>query len=393
MAVLVAMSAVSPLALNIYVPSMPGMVGAFETSATMVQLTLSLYLASIAVTQLIIGPLSDVYGRRPVVLYGLVLFIIGTLICRFAPTIDTLIMGRVIQGAGGCTGLVLARSVVRDLYGREKSASMIGYVTMGMAVAPMIAPAIGGILDGLYGWQSGFDLMILIGVLVLAATVADLNETNQNRKPNLGLRQTVASYRTLGRYPAFWAFAATSSFSTAVFFSFLGGAPFVVTDVLDMTPTEYGFFFIMVAGGYIVGNFLSGRFAERNGIVTMMLAGNSLSIVAVSAIGIGFALEVHHPLTLFGPMFVSGIANGLTLPSAIAGAVSVRTDLAGSAAGLSGSLQVGAGAIASAIVGALIGAGTFGPTVWPLVVCMGCASALAFVSGLLCLPFRQQLPD
>jgi len=393
LAILVAMSAISPLALNIFMPSMPGMVDVFQTSPAMVQLTLSLFLVAISLSQLIVGPLSDHYGRRPILLLGLSLFVIGSATCRFAPSIEALIAARIVQGAGGCAGIVLARTVVRDLFSREKSASMIGYVTMGMAVAPMIGPAIGGYLDELRGWESSFDLMILFGIVVLIGAYWDLNETNRHPSPTFGLNQTLKSFATLSRYRAFWAFSLTSAFATCVFFSFLGGAPFIVTKLMHLTPSQYGLYFVLVAVGYITGNFLSGRYAERLGLFTMITAGNILSMLAVTVIGCGFALELHHPLALFGPMFFTSMANGLTLPNAIAGAVSVRPDLAGAASGLSGSMQIGAGAAASAIVGALIASDMFAASGWPLVLVMATSSVLAFITGLLCLGLRDDLAE
>src|SRR5690606_11417779 len=151
---LVAVAAVSPLGINIYLPSMPGMAADFGVDFAAIQLTLSLYLLTVAIGQLFIGPLSDRYGRRPVLLAGLAAFVLGSLLCLIAADIGLLLAGRVLQAVGGCAGITLSRAVVRDLYGREQAASMIGYVTMGMAVAPMLAPSIGGALDGVYGWQA-----------------------------------------------------------------------------------------------------------------------------------------------------------------------------------------------------------------------------------------------
>jgi len=393
LAILIAMAAISPLAMNISMPSMPGMVSVFDTSAAMVQLTLSLFLVAISLSQLLIGPLSDFFGRRPVLLASMALFVLASVACRFAPDIEALIAARILQGASGCAGLVLARTIVRDLYSRDKSASMIGYVTMGMAVAPMVGPAIGGYLDGIGGWQSSYDLMILLGVLVVIGAYWDLNETNHNRSPDFGLRQTVKSYAVLTHYSAFWAFTLTSSFAACVFFSFLGGAPFIVTTLMNLTPSEYGLYFTLVAGGYITGNFLSGRFSERFGVFRMIMTGNVFSLLAVSAMGINFALENYHPLALFGPMFFSSLSNGMTLPNAVAGAVSVRPDLAGAASGLSGSLQMGMGAAASMTVGALIASTQFGGTGWPLVTVMAVSSVLAFLSGLFCLALRNEATD
>lgn len=391
LAILIAMAAISPLAMNIFMPSMPGMVKVFDTSPAMVQLTLSLFLVAISLSQLLIGPLSDFFGRRPVLLASMAFFVLASFACRFAPNIEALIAARILQGASGCAGLVLARTVVRDLYSREKSASMIGYVTMGMAVAPMVGPAIGGYLDGINGWQSSYDLMIVLGILVLVGAYWDLNETNHNCSPDFGLRQTLQRYAILSRYSSFWAFTLTSSFASCVFFSFLGGAPFIVTNIMHLAPSEYGLYFTLVAGGYITGNFLSGRYSERFGVFRMIMTGNLLSMVAVGAMGIGFALEIYHPLALFGPMFFSSLSNGLTLPNAVAGAVSVRPDLAGAASGLSGSLQTGIGAGASITVGALIASNIFGETGWPLVLVMAVSSGLAFLTGLMCLTIRNEV--
>ena len=390
LAILVAMAAIGPLALNIFMPSMPGMVRVFETTPAMVQLTLSLFLVAIAVAQLIIGPLSDHYGRRPVLLAGMILFVIASLACRLSPTIEALIAARILQGASGCFGLVLSRSIVRDLYQREKSASMIGYVTMGMAVAPMIGPAIGGYLDIVAGWQTPFDLMIVLGLIVLIACYFTLGETNTNPTPSFGLTESLKSYRKLLSSPNFLGFSATSALATCVFFAFLGGAPFIVTEIMGLTPVDYGLYFALVAGGYLVGNFLSGRFAERLGVIAMITTGNVLSLAAIGVMGLGFALGILHPLMLFGPVFFTSMANGMILPNAIAGAVSIRPDLAGAASGLSGSLQMGAGAAASAVVGALLTTSKFAGTQWPLILVMGVASIAAFTAGLVCIVLERR---
>ncbi len=376
--ILVTISTVSPLALNIYLPSMPSLVGLFDTTMARVQLTLSLYLAAFALAQIVIGPLSDRYGRRPVLLWGMVVFMLGSLACALAPDIDFLIAGRILQAAGGSTGIVLGRAIVRDLYDRRQAASMIGYVTMGLAVAPMVGPAIGGVLDHVFGWTASFYLMVLIGLVVLVVSWFDLHETNL-QPSSAGLVGLLRGFGALARVPAFWAYALTSSFASSVFFTFLGGAPFVSVELLAMAPAVYGFYFMMVAGGYIIGNWISGRFAVRIGVRRMILAGTVLQAISVLLIGLAFAVIQAHPLSLFAPMFLVGIANGTCLPSAIAGAVSVRPELAGAASGLSGSLQIGTGAVSSALVGWLLSGVLWPGTIWPLILVMGVCVVLSIV--------------
>lgn len=379
-AILVLISAVNPLAMNIYLPSLPALVDVFDTTLAKVQLTVSLYLAAVAVAQIVIGPLSDKVGRRPVLLWGLVVFVAGSLICALSPSIGVFLAGRVLQAAGGCTGIVLGRAIVRDLYDRKQSASMIGYVTMGLAVAPMVGPAIGGIIDPAFGWAASSVLVAAVGTLVLAAAFVNLHETNRLRMGG-GFGALVRSYGQLLALPVFWAYALTAAFTSCVFFAFVGGGPFIASEILNMSPTQIGFYFMPVAAGYIIGNWLSGRYSGTAGVARMILYGNILLFFAILSIGVFFGLGLLHPLSLFGPVFFVGLANGICLPSSIAGAVSVRPDLAGAASGLSGSLQIGFGAVTSALVGWLLSGVLWAGTVWPLVLVMAVACALTLICG------------
>jgi DHA1 family bicyclomycin/chloramphenicol resistance-like MFS transporter len=374
-ALLVAVAAVSPLGINMYLPSMPGMARAFGVDFTTIQLTLSLYLAAMAVGQLIIGSLSDRFGRRPVLLTGLLVFVIGSLICLSAQNVGALFAGRVVQALGGCAGITLSRAIVRDLYGRNQVASMIGYVTMGMAVAPMLAPTIGGMLDTLYGWRASFVFLMLFGGLALLFTFLSLPETNHNRGTAGSVRQLWHSYTSLLRSRLFWGYTLAASFISAVFFAFLAGAPYVMIELMGRSPAEYGFYFAIVPSGYILGNFVTGRFAGRIGPNRMILIGTVMALLSVAAMAVVFATGVLHPMALFGPMFFIGTGNGLVLPSGIAGAVSVKPDIAGAAAGLSGSLQIGFGALVAPVIGA-----TLSTTVWPLIIIMAVCSLLAIAS-------------
>ncbi|MBD1546693.1 multidrug effflux MFS transporter [Roseibium aggregatum] len=368
--ILIAISTISPLSMNIYLPSMAGMVTAFDTTTGMVQLTMSLFLVSIAVSTIVLGPLSDRFGRRPVVLWGMALYVVSSVLCLLAPTIEALIAARVLQALGGCTGIVLSRAIVRDLYERDKAASMIGYVTMGMAIGPMLAPVIGGLLDQFYGWRGGFYTMLVLGIAVLGIAWFNLHETNFKRSEGAGLGTLWRNMRTVMRLPVFWAFSLVVGFTSSVYFAFLGGAPFIAGNILGMPPSEMGFYFTFIAVGYIIGNFISGRIAERIGVYPMIVFGSVLPTIAVAAVSLVLILDIGHPLALFVPMFFVGLGNGICLPSAVSGAVSAKADLAGAASGLAGSIQIGSGAITSALVAWMLSDTMWPTTAWPMVGAM-----------------------
>jgi len=372
MAILVAVSGLNPIAVNMFVPAMPEIMRGLGTDHAMIQLVLSAYLFSTAAAQLTLGSLSDRFGRRPILIGGLILFIIASAICTVAESIEMLIAARILQGGGGCVGIVLGRAVIRDRYDRDRAASMLGYVTMGFAMAPMVGPVIGGLLNDNVGWRSIFALQTALGIIVAVTSYLFLPETHDPAK-TAGDRPTLRhSFATLARIPAFWAYSLTCAFGTSVFFSFLGGTPFVATDMLGMTGTEYGLYFILVPGGFLIGNFLTARYSQRIGLYFMIVAGSLVALFAVLGMAAVFAAGWYHPLALFVPMYAIGFANGLTLANALAGAVSVRPDLAGAASGLAGSMQIGFGAVATVVIGALLAATH---SVLPLTICMALLAA------------------
>ncbi|MCU0830158.1 MAG: multidrug effflux MFS transporter [Rhizobiaceae bacterium] len=347
-------AAMSPLAINIFVPSLPQIVTHFSTTYATAGLGLSLFLAAMAVLQLIIGPLSDRFGRRPVMLGGVGLFIIGTGLCLFAPSIEAFLAGRLVQ-ACAVAGIILSRAIVRDLVSREKAASAIGYVTMGMAVAPMIAPAIGGLLDEWYGWQASFVFLGFLGAMGLIALAANLPETNAHR--GAPMAEQLSHYGKLSRTPAFWLFAAAGSSGSAVFFAFLGGAPALASGPLGLSPSQYGLWFAIGAIGYMIGNFMSGRFSERVGIDRMIRSGALITLAGCALPALLFATLGLSAAALFGPTLLLGIGNGMLLPNTTAAAISVRPDAAGAASGVIGSAQTAIGAILSATAGAVVAGG------------------------------------
>jgi MFS transporter, DHA1 family, multidrug resistance protein len=353
LAILVAISALQPFALNVLAPATPGLARALATDYATIQLTLTVYLATVAVTQLFVGPISDRIGRRPCILAGIALFLIGSLLGALAGSIETLLMSRVVQAAGGGTCFALARAVVRDTAAKDKAASLIGYITMAMVVSPMIAPFVGGLLDEAYGWRSIFVAMVAFSLAVGIAATILLHETAP-RKAASSLTDTLRGFPILLGNPAFVFYTVAMSFVTAAFFVFIAGAPYVVIEEMGRSPQAYGLYFMMNAGGYMIGSFVTGRFGQRIGTVRLVLVGTLISTGA-SLVALYFALiGPWNVPTLFIPLAVNAIGNGLTIPGATAAALSVRPDLAGTAAGISGAAQLGTGAIAAVIAGLVV---------------------------------------
>jgi DHA1 family bicyclomycin/chloramphenicol resistance-like MFS transporter len=376
---IVAISALSPFAINVVVPSMPAIEHAFATDYGRVQLILSFYLGSMAIAQVLIGPLSDRFGRRPVLMAGFAIFVASCIASPFAPSIEALLATRLLQGATGCVGLVLGRAIVRDLFDRRQAASMLGYVTMGFAMAPMVAPLIGGFLQEFSDWPAIFALMAALGLGCLAVTVLFVPETNLRPSTRISFGTLFSDFARLLRNLDFLLFSGLSGLTSGVFFSFLGGAPYVSERILGLSPAVCGLWFCVVPLGYIGGNFLSGRFTERIGIARMILAGSVLALIAIT-LPPAFSLAGQFgPAALFLPMMLLGVANGVALPSAISGAISVRPEIAGAAAGLSGAVQVGTGALLSALTGAALADAA---SAAPMFVVMAIAAILAFAISL-----------
>jgi DHA1 family bicyclomycin/chloramphenicol resistance-like MFS transporter len=373
---LVLVTGVAALNMNMVLPSLPSLAAHFRADYGVVALTVSAYLGLTAVLQLVLGPLSDRFGRRPVVIWSLVVFLAATLGCVLAPTIESFLAFRMMQAAVA-SGIALSRAIVRDMVGADEAASLIGYVTMGMALLPMIGPMLGGFLDQALGWQSVFAFTFVVGAAVLAIAWVDLGETN--RAASASFMAQFRAYPELFRSHRFWGYALTAALASGAFFAFLGGGPWVASEILGMSPATLGFFFGFIALGYMFGNFLSGRFAGRVGLNRMMLIGAVVSTAGMALALALFAAGLVSAESFFGSISLVGVGNGLSLPSANAGLVSVRPHLAGSASGLGGALMIGGGAALSVVAGALLSPET---GAWPLLWMMFVCSALGIVSTL-----------
>ena len=351
MLTLVLLASISALAMNSFLPSLPNMAEHFGSSTALMGLSVGVYLGTSAIFQILVGPLSDRIGRRTVSLWALIIFIVVSISCVYAPNTFVFMFLRALQAIAACT-FVVARAIVRDTTETQASGSKIAYISMGTAICPMFGPALGGLMDGWFGWEANFWFIGGLGFLILVIAYFDLGETVPENTQ--GFRQQFSEYPELLLSRRFWGYCLASAFGAGAFFAYLGGGPFVGSIVYNLSPEMLGLYFGAPAIGYFFGNFLSGRFTIRFGIDAMILwglwiifSGLSLSMVC-SYIGYG-TVE-----TFFGFMIFVGLGNGLTIPNATAGMLSVRPHLAGTASGLGGAMMIAIGAALSTLAGAFL---------------------------------------
>lgn len=350
-ATLTILAGLSAMVMNMFLPSLNHMAEHFDVEYSVIQLSVPVYLGVSALMQIIVGPLSDNLGRRQVLLWGMAVFMVATLGCLFAPNIEIFLIFRMLQAAVA-VAMVLSRAAIRDMYDQDQAASMIGYVTMGMSMVPMISPAIGGVLDEAFGWQSIFWFFFIVAALTWLLTYFDLGETA--RASGKTLVAQFREYPELLTSPRFWGYSLAAGFCSGSFFAYLGGAPFVGSEVFGMGPAVFGVYFGAPAVGYAVGNFLTGRYVQKFGVNQMVLWGCIANALGVTAsLGV-FLIGAGTPFSFFGLMTLVGVGNGLVIPNATAGMLSVRPHLAGTASGLGGAIMIGGGAILAALAGALL---------------------------------------
>ena len=382
---LVLSTGVAALSLNIFLPSLPGMARHFGVDYAVMQLAVSAYLAMSALAQFVIGPISDRYGRRPVVLTVVAIFTLASLAALLAPTAETFLAARFVQAVVATT-FVLSRAAVRDMVPGPEAASMIGYVTMGMSLVPMVGPALGGILDTAFGWQANFAVLAAAGALLFALVWADMGETVAGG--GLGFAAQARAYPVLLRSQRFWGYSLSSTMAAGLFYAYLGGAPLVGEKAFGLSPVAVGYYFALPSLGYLIGNWVSGRFATRLGMDKMVLAGAVLATAALAVALLAALAGVLGPLFFFAAVGVTGVGNGLALPSANAGMMSVRPDLAGTASGLGATMTIGCGAALASLSAALLGETV---SVTRLVAVMFCSSAGSVVAILWVMRRRRAL--
>ncbi len=348
---LVLLAALSVLSLNMFVPSLPHIAADFAVDYALASLAVAGYMATTAIMHLLIGPLSDRFGRRPLLLAGLGIFSLASIGCFLAANIWIFLGFRVLQSAI-VAGWVLSLAIVRDTSEPGETASRIGYVTMVMAIGPMLGPMLGGALDDVFGWRANFACYALLGLGTFAWCWVDAGETNRNRSSTL--TRQFHEYPALVRSRRFWGYTLCMVFSTGTFYVFITGVPLAASAAFGLSAATLGFYMGTITVGFAFGSFLSGRLARRFEFSTMMIAGRIVALCGLTGGLLLFAFGQVSVFSLFGATIFAGLGNGLTMPSANAGAMSLRPQLAGSAAGLAGATTVAGGAALTSIVGAII---------------------------------------
>ncbi len=373
-----------PFAMQIFLPALPAIQSAYGVNVATAQLVFSLSGVAMALGTLAYGPLADRHGRRPVLVVAVVLFVVGSVVAAAAPTLELLILGRIVQAAGGVAGLVLSRTIVRDLFDRSRAAEMIAWLTVGMVAVPMVSPTIGGILVDFTSWRLNFLFPAVVGGLLFVATLTALPET---RPAATAARTGGGMFDGAGRllrHPHFLGYTLHATGSFAAFFAFLAGAPYVVQQLMGEPATVYGLWFIANAFGFMLGNLTAARLSAWFGLDRMIAVGTALVLAGVAATLAVMLAGLWVPAALFVPMIATAYGQGLGMPNAQAGALSVDPELAGTASGVAGFTQMAVASGVAQLVG-MIQNGTPYPM---LVVMLACGVAMAGSLALTRWPMR-----
>lgn len=371
-----------PLSTDLYLASLPGLAAFFKAPAATVQLTLSLFVIGFGGAQLVVGPLSDRFGRRPVLLYGLTLYAGASLLCALAQTIDLLIAARFLQALGCSSAAIIARTIVRDAYAPEDSARVIAKASTWLSLTPLLGPIIGSYLQVTFGWRAAFVLHATLSVALIAAVFFRLPETNTCKNSRaLKLSGLLDTYRHVLGSREFWAYALPGALSYGSIFAFISGASVVLIRVLQVPTEWFGYCFAFSVSGYMAGTLVCRHLLHRIGPVLALRLGTGITLAAgtlfLAVVLAGYA----HWAVVVGAMFLTMCAHGINSPLAQSGSVTPFPLQAGTAAGLAGALYM---AVAF-VVGTLVGA-TYNGTLYPLAIISVSMGVLIFGSVRIMIP-------
>ncbi|WP_292137674.1 MFS transporter [Mesorhizobium sp.] len=374
---LILLSALAVLPVNMILPSLPNIAATFRADFALVNLSVAGFAIITAVIEAIGGALSDRFGRRPVVLISLSIFVAASTGCALAPNIGTFLLFRAMQACiGPCYSVALV--IIKETSDEREAASKFGYLAMGWALAPMVGPLFGGSLDELFGWRSSFVVFAILGAAAFALSMREIRRIPLPRSN----RNYLASYRVppIGCSCVQHGFGPTHCAwrpQWGVFYVFLGGAPLVVGDALGGSSAKLGLYMGLVPTGFILGSYLAGRYASKNALGTTLVFARLLTCAGLLAGLVLSTFSITHVLAFFGPCVFIGVGNGLTMPAANSGALSVRPDLVGTAAGLAAAMRIGGGALIASIAGLFLA-----DSIRALFIMMLISAALALLAAL-----------
>lgn len=351
--ILVLLSALSALPVNMFVPSLPTIADDLEADFALVNVAIAGYAVVAAATHLVAGALSDRFGRRPIALIALAIFTIASVGCSLANDTTAFLLCRLLQGTVS-GGYAVSLAAIRDTSNDRLATSRIGYLSSAWAVAPMIAPGVGGALETFFGWRSIFVVFAALGAVGFCLATIHLKETNVCLSGSITLQ--LRGYRDLSRSKPFWGYVLCMSLALGALYAFLGGAPWVSAQLGETSSLALGFYMGVVPAGFILGSYVVGRHSSRYTPQRLVLAGRILTCAGLLVGFVLCVLGVTHPLAFFGPCVCVGLGNGLTMPAANARILSIRPDLAGTASGMAAALTVTGAAIVAFLSGLIVDA-------------------------------------
>ncbi|MFA7281689.1 MAG: multidrug effflux MFS transporter [Sterolibacterium sp.] len=373
-----------PLSTDLYLPSLPHLATYFAVTPAVVQQTLSLFVFGFATAQLISGPLSDRFGRRPVLFGGLLTYLAASIACGLAPSITLLVLGRFVQAVGCCTAVVIARAIIRDAFEPAEGARMIAKASSIFSLAPILGPILGGYLQIAFGWRAAFVAQTFFCSLLAVAAWRLLSETNQHKNPQATqFGSLVRGYFNIARNPTFWAYTLPGALSYGSIFAFISGSSFVLIRVLGVATEIYGYCFAFGVIGYLAGTILCRYWLGRIGLTRSFTLGSRMSLGAGLLFLLLVNIGLHHWTVVVGCLFLTMLAHGVNFPCMQAGAIAPFPKQAGAAAGLMGSCMM----IAALLIGIWVGASHDG-TLYPLATISATVGILLFGSARALLRYR-----
>ena len=344
-------TAVGPFAIDIYLPALPTLGTSLGASPAAVQMSLTVFFMIVGVCQLFYGPISDVFGRKPPIYAGLVIFALGSVGCALAPSIEVLIGFRVLQAFGACAGMVIPRAIVRDLYTGHEAARLMALLMLVMSVSPILAPLAGSLVISLWSWREVFAVLAVVAVACLVMTILQLPETHPaERRMNKTLGTAFGSYGALLRDPVFTGLSVVSGFGLATFFVFIGSAPFVYIEHYGLTPTQFSLGFALNAASFFAMSQLTARLSARFGLAPL-IRWSVVAVVAIMALLAATTLWVDSLPVMMTLLFIGFGFLGLLLPAAGVLSLEDHGAVAGSASALLGAIQMITAAASMTLVG------------------------------------------